>query len=451
MYAKYQKLRCMVFPHLKTISTEWNRLSPDNRAAALVKALPNIPKCHRPEAFGKVTPDSLHWELQDDYMLPFVNLQDLKAKSTFLKFIDTRAHLAPHVFAPTELIFAPYGRVEQFGDRSPLLKMQLNDPSLYGTIIIFTSKAEAIDFEAEGKGLSPIAGLQVLYVQNQLYYFLIEIADHLISTSQKLKGKSIDLKVDPVEPAPLFALARGEPTATNIFDMAAIEPFGLRRDLKLDRLLLLVSPECQRARERVWDPREDPGHFEALFDTARDHDKAQVLDTHDFENPFVKTTQFARVVLQEMVVVPHYMLILWHQLESQLKEIQHRFQANPNGVDVKTMTPVDLVESIQCLEYILGKMKTWVVVELRKFIGSPELREQYRRDPLEDKIIRYDGPSRSTIQGLLCNLLEFLCGSDLNGTGTYDFDDTRYYLDVLGTFLGPGQAVAARKYITAPI
>ena len=88
---KYIELQCMVFSHPKAISSGWKKMSPADRISALKKAWADIPPSHRPEASYGKTPEELDEKLPPDcFMLPLVNVSDLKDDSMFLAFIAGR-------------------------------------------------------------------------------------------------------------------------------------------------------------------------------------------------------------------------------------------------------------------------------------------------------------------------------------------------------------------------
>jgi hypothetical protein len=202
--SEFKELRPIAFPNLEAISTRWQKDSQAATAKVLCKAWAEIPITYRADLFTTPTPAQLIGRLQPDhYMLPFINIQNLQDKKSFIVLLDARSRHAPYEFARTELSFAPVGQVElPDGNghlRAPLLKMQFNAPTAFGNSIPLTSEEEALSFESDGKGLSPIAGLQVVYIQVRLLDLLLFVAKDPFQD----KLDSIHIDLIPAESAPL--------------------------------------------------------------------------------------------------------------------------------------------------------------------------------------------------------------------------------------------------------
>lgn len=446
IHTKYQLLRSIVFPHLDELLETWQEMIPDERTSILAKAWPGIPGLHRPEAFGPDKDKSLEYYIgktpPNRYMLPFLNVQDLQDEKSFLVLVDTRCRHPPHTLASTELNFAPHGLVDQGPMRAPSLKMQLDDPDNYGVTVSFASEVEATNFESDGKGLSPVAGLQVLYMQDKLLSFLVSAVKLVLS--EQLEGASTEH--DLFEPAIPSDLYDEDPMA--MFDVAAKEPFRPRKGLQLDRLEQLVLIQSQMAHDRVWDIREDPRLWEALYNTTSDHDEAQILDDRGRPDSVMKTSKFTAAILHDVVVRSHYNLILWDQLHALLEKIKVLYEASPEGIVVETMEPSELVEAIQCLHLALENLRIMTVQEVAWYKASPGLRSQFVRMPFA-QVMESKNYEKDPIKYQLCHLLARICGQDLgNVDNVVAFSDTRYYLDVLETFLRTPQGTKAREYIS---
>lgn len=311
IYGKYEQLCNIVSPSFEDLVARWQGMTRSERVKMLIQACPELSRVHQPEDFdkGHVRSAELRGAVPPEvYMLPFVNLNDLQDKNRLLMLIDARARQPPHAYASTELKFVPHGQVERPDSngnfaRSPLLKMQLEGPQKYGKITFVRSKQEASDFECEAKGLSPIAGLQVLYIQNKLFDFLLGIVKNL------LQGKQRDVAYghSPVAREPYSG--DEENGTLSFLEMVTSEPYRPQLGPQLGLLLRQVAVGARRAHDRVWDIREDPRHFEALYNTTTDHDVAHVRDIRGIIDPNLGGPQFVRTLLTDMVTRSHYRLI----------------------------------------------------------------------------------------------------------------------------------------------
>jgi hypothetical protein len=429
VYEKFKNLGSIFFPNYDLLVARWQKISIKDRQDTLKNAWGDIPQNHRPEAFDAVGPAKRVGKLCPDYyMIPFVNIQDLQHKDLLLMLLDARSRHPPHTFARTELLFAPYGKVDvQSLDRTPLLKMQIDNARQYGTVQTFSSEQKAMDFEDEGRGVRPVKGLQIIYLQDLLLGFLLTVTKLILHD----KIESIDFDRRPAAPAPLRGLYDEEPS--RLFEMAVMQPLRPREGLQLDRILSLVSAECLRAHDLVWDMREDPRHFEDRYCLIADHDMVQIPDVHGRVDLVTTKIEFVSYTLHMLVARSHYTLILWDQLQSHLKKVQMLFADSPGGVDLRTMTPIDLVEAIQQLHVLLARVRQMTVEELGWFTASPEFRSLYVRlsdTETETKIERSAEftKKKNEKKADLCTILEQLREPHI-------FADDRYYLEVLETFL----------------
>jgi hypothetical protein len=213
------------------------------------------------------------------YMLPFLNVEDLQDEKSLLMLIFSRSQHPPHTFARHERDFSPHGIVETDRSRAPLHKMQLDKLSDYGKCYNFDSAEEADNFEYGGEGLEPVAGLQVVYMQDKILAFLIGAVKLLLP--QSLRDVDTEqVPTDPEIPAGLY-----DEDGLDMFDMARTEPYRPRRGLQLERLTHLVSTRAQVARDLVWDIREDPRRFEDFFNATLDHKTGRVLEICGYSSP----------------------------------------------------------------------------------------------------------------------------------------------------------------------
>jgi hypothetical protein len=449
VYEKFKNIGVIVFPNYDLLVARWQKESIKDRQDTLRNAWGDIPQNHRPEAFDAVEPAKRVGKLCPDYyMIPFVNIQDLQHKNLLLTLLDARSRHPPHTFARTELLFAPYGKVDvQSLDRSPLLKMQIDNARQYGTVQTFASEQKAMDFEDEGRGVRPVNGLQVIYLQDLLLGFLLNITKLILHD----KNESIDFARRPAAPAPLEGLYDEEPS--RLFEMAVMQPLRPREGLQLDRIISLVSAECLRAHDLVWDMREDPRHFEDWYCLLADHDIVQIPDVHGRVDPITTKIEFVSYTLHMLVARSHYTLVLWDQLQSHLKKVQTLFADSPGGVDLKTMTPIELVEAIQQLHVLLARVRQMTVEELGWFTASPEFRSLYVRlsdTETEAKIERSVEftKKKNEVKADVCTILEQIREPHI-------FADDRYYLEVLETFLPVHSEKdldrSAEGYISTPV
>jgi hypothetical protein len=373
---KYEELRALAVPNLDVLHERWSQSKATRRTNVLKAAYPDIPQDHRPETFrsGALSKIVMH---ADHARLPFIDITDLGDKVSLPIFIHARSQHPPHTFALTEQIFVPRelrlgsgDPQKRSGTWAPLLKMQLNEADHYGDLVSFATEDEASDFEFDGNGLGIGAGLQALYTQDIMLGFLLKCTKAILC--DRLKGLDVNAIITTTT-APIWLY----PTESvcEFSQIVARTPYRARSGLDLDRLRKLISDESRTAQDRVWQLREDPNYFEDAYRELAAHDKANVPDKWGKPHPVIKDQKsaFPGAILHNLVARSHYLLVLWDQLDIQLQRIQALFNDHPDGVDVKTLTPKDLVEAIQYLHSILMQMTSIVLDELSQFAAVPYL------------------------------------------------------------------------------
>ena len=431
--ASQDQLRAIYLHHADLIHKRWPKKLLKHRRELLLSAWPNMAECHRPESFGK---DSYQICVRfvgvppEEHVWPYINLEDLQDKKSLLLLLNSRSRYPPHMFAMTEQTFMPLGKV--FDTRAPLQKMLLNGRNNYGSIVSFATEAKATDFEDTGKGLSPGAGLQVLNVQDRLLTFLLKCCEALLP-DQELQTLVIP---DGVIIPEISSMLNSDGMETKFADVAAKAPYRVHNTLNLSRLYYLTSAMAKASQDSVWLLREDPGYFAEAYQNTVDHDLSQVSDRKGKKHSATGKPDFVSSMLHELVARSHYMLVFWEELAKHIKKIEELFRVYPDGINVESLKPTELFETMQSVHLLLESMKHWVVAELRQFVASPSLRDQFIRSTSQNnlqQVTESDTFEDDPVKEQLCLLLWNICGG-LNTEETNIFPDIHFRLDLLETF-----------------
>jgi hypothetical protein len=220
--------------------------------------------------------------------------------------------------------------------------MNIDDPIKYGSIFMFNTKEDSAEYALDGNGVNAGLGLQVLYMQNLLLEFLLKCCK--IVMEKEVAGLNLDAAIPDYKPPP--CLQPGE-TRTDFFTSMAKESYMPSRGLNFNRLQYLVSAQTQIAKDHVWQLREDPLYFHHICSITAEHDELHIPgSTGRADVQRMKTDGFVLYVQRAVVARSHYTLILWDQLDRKLREVQLLMEENPEGIDMETLTPIDLVESV---------------------------------------------------------------------------------------------------------
>ncbi|KAI4627929.1 hypothetical protein J4E80_002064 [Alternaria sp. BMP 0032] len=431
---KQIQLRNILSPQSGVFATRWATKRAHQRVGILQRVYPDIPRCHRPECFGE---DGYHSLVAFsgvpslERTLPFINLEDLGDKTTLSALVEARSRQPPHTFATTERLFMPLGFTDDHRALSHVIR--LCDRDGYSESEGFESVTEAVDFVDDGFGLDLGNGLQVLHAQQFLYSFLLQCVRIVLSDHLEL----FETEIDDPEPDALDIVDE-EDKDIAFSEATAMTPYRGRHGLHLHRLRRWTSDAANTAKDEIWQLREDPSQFEKAYNSAVDHDVAQVADRHGKAHPNIKSKGFVASTLNILVARRHRRLVCWDQLDAYARRIGELFSLHPEGVRAWSLEPEELVEAIQSFHVLLELMKRDFLEEMSRYSASEELRSQFVRLPLStgSHLSAHKNFMKDQNKKEICLLLQELCG-ELNNKSehTTSFLEIRVRLDILETFL----------------
>ena len=107
-------LHAILLEHKNTLRTRWIKKTREQRKKILLTAWPKMAESHRPDmqaiAHESVKQRCAGTKFRNDFLFPYINLEDfLKAKNLLL-FFQSHGHTLPDVFAHHDLMALLLGR-----------------------------------------------------------------------------------------------------------------------------------------------------------------------------------------------------------------------------------------------------------------------------------------------------------------------------------------------------
>ncbi|KAH3974950.1 hypothetical protein HBI40_075180 [Parastagonospora nodorum] len=403
IYKKWDNIRAIESMYGDKIQYEWSKMTLKDRRGILVAARTNIPKIHRPECFTDtytpyIKPKGIPTA---EHTLPYLNQEDLEAKSALPTLFRARGRQSPATFAMRELVFIPVGYPK--ADIRQSTKLCLSRRDTYGDMAYFSTVDEAIDFELV---------LPKLDLRN-------------------LSPPDSDVESPDL---PLFELRLD----TDHEDLVAKAPLRPRPAFvdSLPRVRHLISTQTSLAELDLWQLREDPSRFVQIFNDVVEHDPRQLLDKYGKRHPVIGTDSLVSSTLHVLVAQSHYVLMFWDQLGVHLQVIEDLMKAHLEGLNISSFEPDALSETIMSFSILLDDTTNLIMLAIEHYQASPEFRVHHRRRILlgQNTVAPEPSLAEDTVRLHVANLLHDLIQGHKEGA-LDPYRGLRFRLDLLETFL----------------
>ena len=168
----------------------WIKKSREQRKKVLLTAWPNMAATHRPD-FHALTRETIDVRrrnasrFRNEYLFPFINLEDLLKANNLLLFLNSRGHNKPDVFAFFDTQTHPLGGTSlaiqpPYVSGYTMLLSGQTSPESYGKLLAWDEHQDAFEMITNGLGLQPGNGLLVLEIQEKILHFLVQCAEIIL-------------------------------------------------------------------------------------------------------------------------------------------------------------------------------------------------------------------------------------------------------------------------------
>lgn len=205
--SNYQVLHNITEQHFATVQRRWLKKSKKQRQDLLLKAWGRMPEgpCEDLRLFRDGITSNLSSYQRSVYLLPQVNLEQLRQDTALPAWLFSRGQSPPHTFLRfdasrtklmengTEMMkFPPMDSIAALLAGGRLMEMNIDArPELYGKIFTYNSQQKLQAAAARDDTMAVGVGLLALEMQATTLEFLIKISQLILHDMDKLTGANI--------------------------------------------------------------------------------------------------------------------------------------------------------------------------------------------------------------------------------------------------------------------
>lgn len=361
------------------IQKRWIKRGYDSRLSVLLQAWPDMAATHRPDFASLRKAEVYNNKLlpnrareKEAYLWPCINREDLTQTHNLLIFLNSRGRHLPDKFVFGDQLQAHTG--EHSGDTSETNKFKMSlyghrSPKTYGQLV----PRDTGDKVQQELRMDPVAGLQVLEIQERILDFLVKccrliLHDFDCDRIDLIEAKSAPPQLVPTEPF------------SSVTAMAVVAPYRLPQRLDLKRLKMLISARCEEAEEHIWALREDPGYFARAMKEWSEHCPAKIPDKFGRPHEMVGKLEFWDEVATNMVFHAYSSLIFFTATDDAIGIAQEKLEGCRHKLESSCQLPREVELAFQRLDYVVDLLANEPLVDLTLgFAASPPVRYGYER------------------------------------------------------------------------
>lgn len=346
VFEKWKRLHDLLLHHEAVIRKRWLKKTQEQRKRVLLSAWPGMATSHRPDyqAFRKdptadrlfglprlIRPLQTTTPYRNEFLYPYINLEDLLKTNNLLLFLNSRGHNKPDEFAYFDSKTHHLGR--STGAIQPaylhgytMLLTDQTTPTTYGRLIKWGRELEGFMQMLYGTGFQPGEGLLVLEIQQTLLGFLVRCAESILHDL---------LPLQPQNSIPSALLTPASITQHNtewpsVAVTVAEAPYRVPVHFDFPRIQSLVDAKFSEAEDHIWSLREDPGYFQDVLREWGEHRHEQLQDSNGKLHSTLGKPEFWDRVQREAIIHAYLRFTMWDLARKDLSEFANvRAQCGP--------------------------------------------------------------------------------------------------------------------------
>ena len=397
-------LHAILLEHENTLRARWIKKTREQRKKILLTAWPKMPESHRPD-MQAVCRESVEQrragtKFRNDFLFPYINLEDLLKAKNLLLFFQSRGHHLPDVFAHHDLMAVLLGR------RSTAIQPLYIDgytiffcgalvPEAYGHLAAwqeipfgFTDN-DAFELMWSGIGWQPGDGLVIMEIQETVLQFLIKCAELILHDLLPLKVSPIPVRLFSPKPpvsqtpslSPIIPIP-SDSTWASVAAAAAEAPFRVPLQFDFQHLQRLVEARRAEAEDYIWTIREDPGFFQEAVNDWAEHRQEVLRNRSGKPHPHYDTPEFWARMFRYVVQSAYQKLALWDTIQNSLNRLATVRQRYPvHGIRI-TPLPFEYAQELSHFLHLVKSVRPILLSDFHGIVASPPLRNYYVRENL---------------------------------------------------------------------
>jgi hypothetical protein len=385
IFRDWERLHKVLTTHEDVLREHWVKKTPGQRKEVLLTAWPSMATMHRPD-FHALRNEPIEerrrnaTRFRNEYLFPYINLEDLVKPTNLLLFFHSRGHNLPHVFSAfdrkTYRLGLTCNAIQQsFLEGYTMMLTGQTCPARYGMLLDCSVHDNAQSLIG---GDQPGEGLVTLEIQEKILRFLVRCAE-IILPDLLQSSKSI------LESLPPPASIHADDEWSSIATILAEAPYRVPEQLDFSGVRALVIAKRFEAEDHIWSLREDPEYFRDVVNQWSDHRVERLLDLDGKCHPDLDKPVFWEKVLHRVVTDAYSNLIMWDLTENQLSNLVKLRDHYGSRVSPNQRMPADYEIALCHFRNLIERMRFAPLVNFQQGISSsPSIRKSYRRKELMD-------------------------------------------------------------------
>ena len=356
--------------HEGILRKRWPKKTMEQRKKVLLAAWPSMPLSHRPglRTFESIPDDLMDSQLpkyRNDFLWPYINLEDLARGNLLLIFINARGRHSPDEFAHADWDAATLGHKSgavqfRWFNCHTMLFLCRHTPEPYGVLTDWIHNSKAREWLENRIGFWVGQGLIILDIQQKILEFLVKCCYVIFQDrpSESLVDESVS-----IQPEPTFSpVADG--SLPSLETIAAEAPYRVPAHLDVTRLHHMVLAKRSAAEDHIWTLREDPAYFSDTVKTYGDHRTERLLDIDGKPTRTVGKPLFWDRVLEYSIAHSYSNFELWNRVYRQLVFLANSKEKYSSSISTTERLPADLEDTFQEVMYLLSQASKLIISTL---------------------------------------------------------------------------------------
>jgi hypothetical protein len=395
MFLSWKTLNTLVLAHEAVIRKRWLKKSRAHKQELLLKAWPNMSARHRPDlerhfsGRGLMLAKAQGFANFDEYMWPYINLEDLLRPTALLMFMNSRGRHCPDEFAYSDLELAP-----MFKLREEFLAVRRGNFTMafigrktfdgYGEIMEWEDASAALDSIKAGRTVHIDHGMQILHIQARIWTFLSQCVGLILIDKIALP---MDLTPQP-EPS---SLTVDPGSITLLCDVRREAPYRVPSRIDWTRLQALASAQKNQTIEHSVLLREDPGYFVEVTERHRSHRPELILDAEGRSHIHAKDFPLYNKAQRQMAADAHCAVFVWHEINERISKLRQLSSKYASFITEEEDLPSEYFEALAETQVFLENISLDLISIVKtEFKASPPLRKyNFRANPNDPNVHVY--------------------------------------------------------------
>ena len=372
IFSDWVKLKGVMEVYAGVVQRRWSKKAANKREAILLEAWPEMPPRHRPDF------EAFRWqhkgpEYRNCWLMPYVNLEDLKSSNNLQIFLQSRIRAEPDQFAwsdaaPVEMAVVMNAVPFSLSTGYTMRLSGQGSRTTYGTLVSWKDDPHSRKDIELGIGTHPSEGLMVLEIQANLYRFLLRCTELILPdidlSAPALTKLTRNSKPNNGTDSQLILSVPSE--WLSISKLNAEVAYHLPQKLPIHLLRKMAKAKYEEAEDAFWALREDPFQFQQALKESYKREieiPNRTLQTIGLVLPAEGSAPM-QCACEGLVDKSCRDLILWHALLKDLEELEELTPDLDLHVRLLEALPSGYIDAFTKLGALVDSVMNYVYIDL---------------------------------------------------------------------------------------